>query len=74
MTGGVSWRTHAGWQAAFSGLDKTPAEAPPATDLSVGATLTLDPVEGEEANPTLIEDATKPPGRYRTEQVLGLEA
>jgi len=70
LTGGVTWRTHAGWQAAFSGLDKAPAEAPPATDLSEGAHLGLDPAEDEAANPLLVEDATKPPGRYRAHTVV----
>ena len=41
LTGGVSWRVHAGWQAAFAALDKVPAEAPPATNLAVGERLDL---------------------------------
>ncbi len=70
LTGGVTWRVHAGWQAAFAGLDKAPAEAPPATDLSLGALLELGGSTDEAPNPRLIEDATKPPGRYRAHTVV----
>ncbi len=70
LTGGVTWRVHAGWQAAFATLDKAPLEAPPATDLSVGAILILADATAESPNPRLIEDETKPPGRYRAHTVV----
>lgn len=70
LTGGVGWRVHAGWQAAFAGLDKAPAEAPPALKLAVGEALPLAPATEEAPNPKLIEDATKPPGRYRAHTVV----
>ena len=70
LTGGVTWRVHRGWQAAFEGLDKTPAEGPPPIDLSAGASLPIVPGDAESPNPTLIEDATKPPGRYRAHTVV----
>ncbi len=70
LTGGVGWRTHAGWQAAFSELDKPPAEAPPEGALSVGQSLALADPSEEHPNPKLVEDATKPPGRYRAHTVV----
>lgn len=70
LTGGVGWRTHAGWQAAFSTLDKAPASGPPTTELGVGVALTLTPTTEEAPNPRLIDDATKPPGRYRAHTVV----
>lgn len=70
LTGGVGWRTHAGWQAAFSDLDKAPATGPPTPELVPGLELTLTPATDEEPNPRLIDDATKPPGRYRAHTVV----
>lgn len=70
LTGGVGWRVHAGWQAAFAGLDKAPADAPPALKLAAGEALTLTPGDADAPNPRLIEDATKPPGRYRAHTVV----
>ena len=59
LTGSVSWRVHDGWEAAYGDLRRTPRIAPPSPEPSVGATLELD------GDPTLIEDETKPPPRYR---------
>ena len=70
LTGGVSWRTHPGWQAAFEELDKAPAEAPPGSNLTAGQPLKVDAGDAETPNPRLIEDATKPPGRYRAHTVV----
>jgi len=70
LTGGVGWRVHAGWQAAFVDLDKAPEEAPPKLKLVTGEALATAKGTEEAPNPRLIEDATKPPGRYRPHTVV----
>nr|AIF05984.1 DNA topoisomerase I (topA) [uncultured marine group II/III euryarchaeote KM3_18_D06] len=63
LTGTVSWRVHAGWEAAYEGMERSsPRLEPPSFSIDVGDTITID--EGEE-NPTLVEDETKPPRRFR---------
>ena len=59
----VEWRTHAGWEAAYAGIDsRKRLTEKPDLDLMPGAVYQLDSVED---NPHLIEDATKPPARFR---------
>ncbi|HSJ07402.1 MAG TPA: type IA DNA topoisomerase [Longimicrobiales bacterium] len=70
LTGSVSWRTFAGWEAAFAEFLDTPATAPPDVALEAGAVWPIDPAEGEKPNPVLIEDATKPPPRYRPHTLI----
>jgi DNA topoisomerase-1 len=63
LTGTYSWRTHAGWEAAFEQLErKLPKTTAPDFDISVGASLTLDK---SDDSPSFIEDETKPPRRFR---------
>jgi len=65
LTGTVSWRTFAGWEAAFAEFLDAPTLSPPRVSLQVDATWTLDPETEDAPNPRLIEDATRPPPRYR---------
>ena len=63
LTGSVSWRVHAGWEAAYGDLRDEPRLSAPDPMLSVGSVLE---VASEEDNGwRLIEDETKPPARYR---------
>ena len=55
--GKTEWRTFAGWEAAYAKLVKPVPQVPPLAGAAEGDTLALDECE-------LIEDATKPPGRY----------
>ena len=55
--GKTEWRTFAGWEAAYAGLLKPAAPVSPLADAAVGDTLPFDGCK-------LVEDATKPPGRY----------
>ena len=70
FSGTASWRVHRGWEAAFEGIRKEPATTPPSFDASVGTDLPLDSVEGEEENPCLREDETKPPARFKQHSIV----
>ncbi|TVQ92690.1 MAG: hypothetical protein EA397_05910 [Deltaproteobacteria bacterium] len=65
LTGSVSWRTFAGFEAAFAEFQEAPPTGPPSIELSPGAKWSLDPATEAQDNPVLIEDATRPPPRYR---------
>lgn len=65
LTGSITWRTFTGWEAAYAEFLEAPATAPPNIPLQPGATWALDPELAEAPNPQLIEDATRPPPRYR---------
>ena len=63
LTGSVSWRVHAGWEAAYGDLRAEPRLSAPNPELSIGSVLE---VASEEDNGwRLIEDETKPPARFR---------
>ncbi len=70
LRGNVSWRTFAGWEAAMAPFMRAATLAPPKLDLSEGGHLTLASATEEEPNPRLIEDATKPPARYRAHTLI----
>jgi DNA topoisomerase I len=70
LTGSVSWRTFAGWEAAYDEFLTRPATSPPAIALEVGAVWTLDPATDERDNPLLVEDQTRPPPRYRPHTLI----
>ncbi len=70
LVGSVSWRTFLGWEAAYREFEPERPTAPPAIDLNEGAVWTLDDPEEERPNPMLIEDETKPPGRYRPHTLI----
>ena len=70
LTGSVSWRTFAGWEAAYDEFLGDIATAPPSTPLEEGAVWTLDPATAERPNPVLIEDETRPPSRYRPHTLI----
>ena len=70
FSGTASWRIHRGWEAAFEGIRKEPATAPPSFDASVGTALTLDAVDDESENPCLREDETTPPPRYKQHSLV----
>ncbi len=63
LTGSVSWRVHAGWEAAYGDLRNEPKLNPPEPQLTVNSTLSVD--SEENGGWRLIEDQTKPPARYR---------
>ena len=69
-TSSASWRVHRGWEAAFEGIRKEPAIAPPSFNASVGESLGLDSVDADSNNPELIEDETKPPARYKQHSIV----
>ncbi len=70
FTSTASWRVHRGWEAAFEGIRKEPATAPPSFNASVGESLELDSTDSESSNPELIEDETKPPARYKQHSIV----
>lgn len=70
LRGAVSWRTFAGWEAAMGEFMRAPATAPPALILEEGQTLSMDLAKEEEPNPRFVEDATKPPSRYRAHTLV----
>jgi DNA topoisomerase IA len=70
LTGSVSWRTFAGWEAAFAEFLEAPMTGPPDVAMKTGAVWALDPADDAKPNPLLIEDATKPPPRYRPHTLI----
>ena len=71
LTGSVSWRTFAGWEAAYAEFMGDIATAPPAgVPLEAGAVWPLDPPTDERDNPLLVEDQTRPPARYRPHTLI----
>lgn len=70
LTGSVSWRTFAGWEAAYAEFMGDVAMAPPDIPLEEGAVWTIDPPTEERDNPLLIEDETRPPARYRPHTLI----
>jgi hypothetical protein len=70
LTGTVSWRTFAGWEAAYAEFLGERATEPPAIQLEEGAVWTLDPATEESPNPLFIEDETRPPSRYRAHTLI----
>ncbi len=70
LSGSVSWRTFAGWEAAYEEfLAPRPTRAPDLR-MEVGAVWPLDPADEESPNPLFIEDETRPPGRYRAHTLI----
>jgi len=70
LTGSVSWRTFDGWEAAYAEFMGDVDTAPPDIPLEEGAEWELDPATEERDNPLLIEDATRPPPRYRPHTLI----
>jgi DNA topoisomerase-1 len=70
LTGTVSWRTFAGWEAAYAEFMGDIATSPPDLSMEAGAVWPLDPPTEERDNPLLIEDETKPPPRYRPHTLI----
>jgi len=70
LTGSLSWRTFPGWEAAYSEFEPTRPTLPPNLPLEAGAVWPLDPASADQPNPVLIEDATKPPPRYRGHSLI----
>ncbi|HUG41313.1 MAG TPA: type IA DNA topoisomerase [Longimicrobiales bacterium] len=70
LTGSVSWRTFAGWEAAYAEFMSDVATSPPDAPLEAGAVWTLDPATEERDNPLLIEDQTRPPARHRPHTLI----
>lgn len=70
LTGSVSWRTFAGWEAAYAEFMGDIDTAPPEIPLEEGAVWELDPPADDVGNPRLIEDETKPPPRYRRHTLI----
>jgi DNA topoisomerase I len=72
LMGSVSWRTFAGWEAAYSEFQKEVPDIPSGLDIREGVIWSVDLPSSDETNPTLIEDQTKPPGRYQAHTLIGL--
>ena len=70
LRGSVSWRTFAGWEAAYGEFLGPVATAPPDLPLQEGSVWTLDPDTDEEPNPELVQDETRPPPRYRPHTLI----
>lgn len=70
LVGSVSWRTFLGWEEVYREFEPARPTAPPPIDLSEGAVWELDAPDEEHPNPLLIEDETKPPGRYRPHTLI----
>ena len=67
--GDTKWRTAPGWESAFEKIDKKPLTSPPKPEIKENSILNLD---DKENNPNLIEDETKPPGRYTQHGLVAL--
>ncbi len=67
LTGSISWRVHAGWEAAFGDLIKEKRVHPP-PPLSVDNEL--DVADEENGGWKLTEDETKPPPRYNQSSLV----
>ena len=63
LTGSVSWRVHAGWEAAYGDLRNEPLLSAPEPRLSPG--IDLEVASEDDNGWRLIEDETKPPARFR---------
>lgn len=70
LTAAVSWRTFAGWEAAYEEFLTPRATRPPDLAMDVGAEWALDPADEESPNPLFIEDETRPPGRFRAHTLI----
>jgi DNA topoisomerase-1 len=70
FTGSVTWRTFAGWEAAFAEFLDDRATSPPDIPLEEGAVWPLDEATEEDPNPELVEDETRPPSRYRPHTLI----
>ncbi len=70
LTGSVSWRTFAGWEAAYAEFMGEVATSPPDVPLTEGAVWELDPPADDRDNPLLVADETKPPPRYRPHTLI----
>ena len=64
LYGTSSWRTHAGWEAAFSKYMSNVATKPPESGFIIGSAWEFD---GE---PTLTTDVTKPPRRFSESSII----
>ena len=69
LDGDTKWRETPGWEAAFEAIQKAPATNPPKPEILEGKIIKLDDIE---ENPRLIEDETKPPGRYTQHGLVAL--
>jgi len=64
LLGNSSWRTHAGWEAAFSRYLTDVATEPPVSGFAVGSKWAFD------HEPTITTDVTKPPRRYSESSII----
>ena len=67
LKGTLSWCVHLGWEVAFADVSGLPRTTEPDFDYSPGSKLVVDE---EEENPKLIDDATKPPARYKEHSLI----
>ncbi|MEX2530610.1 MAG: DNA topoisomerase [Gemmatimonadota bacterium] len=70
LTGGVSWRTFPGWEAAYREFRNEPDTSPPPALAKELSHWELDPEAEEAPNPQLVEDETQPPPRYRPHTLI----
>ncbi len=70
LEGSLGWFADPGWRQAFDLLNG-PVDTT-AVGVEVGQVESLSPPEEEHPNPELIEDVTKPPGRYRAPAIIQL--
>jgi DNA topoisomerase-1 len=70
LTGRISWRTFAGWEAVYEEFLAPEPSSPPPLPLEEGRIWTLDEATEERPNPRLIEDETRPRGRYRPHTLI----
>lgn len=71
LVGSISWRTFLGWGAAYREFLPEQPTAPPDIPVAEGSVWLLDEASKDNPNPVLIEDETKPPGRYRPHTLIG---
>ena len=72
LVGSLSWRTFAGWEAAYAEFQNEALSTPSNLEITEGAIWKIDPTSTDEPNPTLIQDQTKPPGRYQAHLLIAL--
>ena len=69
LDGDTKWRVTPGWESAFEAIDRAPPSSPPSPEIREGSKIKLD---NKKDNPKLIEDQTKPPGRYTQHGLVAL--
>ena len=67
LTGTVSWRVHAGWEAVYTKFQKDVRTSPPESPLEEGGHWS---VSKSDENPLMVTDETKPTDRFTESSII----